>query len=276
MVATFVVVGQWQGSSSSRAMRLIDGAQAISDDLPAGATTTVEIPLEAGDAQGTAVHRLSSVALIRDRLTHTLRETAGPVIIIGGDCGSELGAISHAIGEATAEVAVLWFDAHPDLNTPQSSLSGAFHGMVLRTLLGEGPEQLVPAVTLQPSQVVLVGARAVDAGEDSYITEHGIRCITVEKMNADSVIAAVEATGAGRVYVHIDLDVLDPVDCAGLGFPEPFGVRATALVDTLKGVLGRFPLAGAGITEFAPSSPAEAADDVPTILRIIAALSGRK
>ena len=83
----------------------------------------------------------------------------------------------------------------------------------------------------------------------------------------------MEATGAERVYLHIDLDVLDPSDMAGLGYPEPFGVRATVLVETIKALLARFPLAGAGITEFAPASPDDAVEDLPTILRLIGALN---
>ncbi|MBC7590368.1 MAG: arginase family protein, partial [Salinibacterium sp.] len=83
----------------------------------------------------------------------------------------------------------------------------------------------------------------------------------------------VEAIGATSIYIHIDLDVIDSSDFAGLGYPEPFGVSAAALLDTVKGLLARFPLAGAGITEFAPASVADSADDMPTILRVIGALS---
>ena len=87
MVATFVIVPQWQGSGSSRAMRLVDGAEAIRGDLPASSTRIVEVPLEAGDEQGSGVHRLSSVAMVRDSLVLELATVDGPAITIGGDCG---------------------------------------------------------------------------------------------------------------------------------------------------------------------------------------------
>lgn len=270
MAVTFVVVPQWQGSGSSRAMRLIDGAGAIRGDLPNASTRVVAVPLEAGDAEGSSVQRLSSIALVRDALLLELGTLDGPAITIGGDCGVELGAIGHAL---TPHVAIVWFDAHPDLNTPQSSPSKAFTGMVLRTLLGDGPEALVPQTPVKATQIVLVGARAFDAEEDSVIESRGIRSVSAPDASAETVIAAVEATGATSVYVHLDLDVLDPADIAGLGYPEPFGVRASVLVDTLKGLLARFPLAGAGITEFAPATPDSAIDDLPTILRLIGALS---
>ena len=252
-------------------MRLVDGAEAIRGDLPSSSTTTVEIPLEAGDMQGTGVHRLSSLMLVRDRLAQALREVDGTAITIGGDCGVELAAISHAI--QSPDVAVVWFDAHPDLNTPESSPSGAFTGMVLRTLMGEGVEQLVPATPLHHSRVVLAGARSFDPGEDAWIAEQGIRCIEAPDVSSESLIAAVEATGAASIYLHIDLDVIDSCDFTGLGYPEPFGVRSAALLDTIRGLVAKFPLAGAGVTEFAPASIADSADDMPTILRIIGALN---
>jgi arginase len=270
MPATFVVVAQWQGSGSARAMRLVDGADAIRGDLPSGSTLVVDIPLEAGDEQASGVHRLSSIALIRDRFESVLAESSGPIITIGGDCGVELAAISHV---ADSDSAVVWLDAHPDLNTPESSTSHAFTGMVLRTLTGDGPSALVPSKQLDASRIVLAGARSFDAAEVTFVSENAIRSIPAEAVSGASLIEAVEATGATSVYVHIDLDVLDPSDIVGLGYPEPFGVRASMLVDSIKQLLERFPLAGAGITEFAPASPAEAVEDMPTILRLVGALT---
>jgi len=251
-------------------MRLVDGADAIRGDLPTASTRIVGVPLEAGDEQGSGVHRLSSIAMVRDNLALELASIDGPAVTIGGDCGVELAAISHVLDR---DAAVVWFDAHPDLNTPESSTSKAFTGMVLRTLLGDGPTALVPAAPLDAARVVLVGARAFDPEEDAVISARGIRTIAADEVGPESIIAAAEATGATTVYVHIDLDVLDPADIAGLGAPEPFGVRATVLVETIKALLARFPLAGAGITEFAPASPESAVEDLPTILRLIGALS---
>jgi len=270
MTATFLVVPQWQGSASARAMRLVDGAEAIRGDLPASSTRSVEIPLEAGDAEGSGVNRLSSIVIVRDRLADELTRVTGAAITIGGDCSVELAAIAHVAGGAPA---IVWFDAHPDLNTPESSPSHAFTGMVLRTLLGEGPEALVPAVPLPAERVVLAGTRSFDPDEDAVIAQRGIPVIAADAVSPESVVAAVEATGATSVYVHIDLDVLDPADISGLGSPEPFGVQASTLIETVRALGARFTLVGAGITEFAPASPQDAVDDMPTILRLIGALS---
>src|SRR5690606_11960693 len=120
------------------------------------------------------------------------------------------------------------FDAHPDIHSPSSSASKAFHGMVVRTVLGEGPDELVPAVPLPPSHLILAGVRAPDPAEAEYLGRAPI--VALREPTPETLVAAVTATGAGSVYLHIDLDVLDPAQIEGLGFPEPFGMPAADLV----------------------------------------------
>jgi len=270
MTITYVVVPQWQGSGSSRAMQLVDGAESIRGDLPSSSTRTVDIPLEAGDHQGTGVQRFSSLQLVRDRMREVLHGAGDVHITIGGDCGVELAAVEHV---SASKPAIVWFDAHPDLHTPQSSSSGAFTGMVLRTLLGEGPSSLVPEHPLHPHQVILAGVRSIDAAEDDYIAQAGIRMLGPTEFSTHALIEAIQQTGADSIYLHVDLDVLDPADFAGLGSPVPFGLETATLLDAIRAVVAQFPLVGAGITEFAPASVSHAVDDSPTILRIIGALN---
>lgn len=254
-------------------MRLVDGAETISGDLPSSTTARVEVPLEAGDALGSSVLRLSSLTTVAERVREHVTRATDPVIVIGGDCGIEAGAIAPVIAP---DVAVVWFDAHPDLNTPESSPSGAFGGMVLRTLLGDGPANLVPAAPLSPERVILAGARAFDAHEEEYLDQTAMAVLGPEQVTAARLLEAVEATGASRVYVHIDLDVLDPAEFESLTAPQPFGVPTRELVAGIRALTERFELAGAGITAFAPANAMDAADDMPTVLRLIAALTSRR
>ena len=113
--------------------------------------------------------------------------------------------------------------------------------------------------------------RAPDDGEAAYLDSVAIA--TLPEPTPETLVDAVEATGASSVYLHIDLDVLDPAEIVGIGFPEPFGLSPNALVACIRALLERWPLAGAGITEFAPASLADAVEDVPTILRIVGALA---
>ena len=270
-MARFIVAPQWQGSSSSRAMQLIDGAEAIAGDLPRSSTTVLDVPTEAGDAQGTRVHRLSALVRMRERIEDAVRGADTTAVVIGGDCGVALGAVAAV---AADDLAVVWIDAHADLNTPESSPSGAFHGMVLRAIAGEGESvhRLDPGV--DPSRIVLAGTRALDAEEQRFIDDHAVRVIAAADLaDPDALADAVIATGAARVYVHVDLDVLDPSEMTGVALAEPFGARAADIVASVRRLRERVPLAGATLTEFSPSSPAAAVDDLGTILRLIGALA---
>jgi arginase len=272
--ATYVVIPQWQGSGSSRALRLGDGAEAIRGDLPGSSTRVVEVPMEAGDELGSGLARLGSLQLVRERSLAVLAEVPDWALAIGGDCGIALAPIEHALERTAGDLAVVWFDAHPDLNSLDSSPSGAFSGMVLRTLLGDGVAGLVPAVPLAADRLVLAGVRSVDDGEDAYLAGSGIARLGVDELAAaDGLVAAVEATGAASVYLHIDLDVLDPAELDGVSEPVPFGLAATTLVQAIRAVKARYRVAGASIAGFSPASPDAAADDLPTILRIIGALT---
>ena len=253
-------------------MRLVDGAEAIRDDLPAAATVSVEVPLGAGNNEGTAVHRLSCLLSVRDAQLAALRDVTGTAVTIGGDCGVELASVQHANSTQDA-MAVLWLDAHPDLNTPESSPSGAFTGMVLRTLLGDGTPSLVPPTPVDPSRTILAGIRNTDFGEGDYLAASAVRLLEVQQVSAESIGQSLAESGATSVYIHVDLDVLDPSEFDGVADPMPFGLTLAVLLEVITSAKATLPLAGAGIAGFAPPSPEAAADDLGTILRIIGALS---
>lgn len=266
----------WQGSVSSRAMSHADGAAAIRGDLPAAATVVVDVPVEAGDELGTGVRRYSALRRVRERTEEALATVPDWALTVGGDCGASLAAVAHASRRAQGDLAVLWLDAHPDLNTPETSPSGGFGGMTLRAIAGDGADGLAldADTRIPPGRLVLGGVRAIDAEEQRFIDEHDVTVLTVEDLSDPTVvIAALQATGAAQVFVHIDLDVLDPSALAGLSYPMPFGIDAATLVALLRAVVAGFPLAGAAIAGFAPSSPEAAEDDLPTILRLVGALT---
>lgn len=268
----FVVVPQWQGSGSSRAMQLIDGAEAIRGDLPTGATTLVHVPAEAGEALETDIRRASSLVTTAELQRQAIAAIDEPVITIGGDCGVELASVGEALRRDPG-IAVVWFDAHGDLNTPLTSPSGSFSGMVARALTGEGAAALLPGAPLDPTRLILVGVRDLDDAEVAHIEERSIPMVSSVMTSAAEVVAAVESTGAERVYLHVDVDVLDPSVIAGVSSAVPFGIELATLLECITELRSRFGFAGAGVTGFSPGSPEAAADDLGTILRIIGAIS---
>jgi arginase len=112
--------------------------------------------------------------------------------------------------------------------------------------------------------VVLAGVRALDAAEKEFVEEAGITHVEVAALPAlpDAIPAA------SAVYLHIDLDVLDPEVFASVGAPEPEGVTADRLVAAVRALTARFPLAGVGITGYEPDRPSDRA----VLTTLIAAL----
>ncbi|AZH78192.1 MULTISPECIES: arginase family protein [Microbacterium] len=265
----FLVIPQWQGSPAARAMLLVDGASAIAGDLPRAATTVLEVPVEAGESLGTGVRRLS--ALLRTRELVHGHIDAGNTVVIGGDCSVTVAALD-ALPGGTDDLALVWCDAHGDLHTPDTSPSGAFSGMALRAVLGDGEPQLVLSPALAPDRVVTVGMRALDDPEVEQLQP--LRNLTVADLERpESLLDAVRATGATRVWVHIDVDVLDPAELAGVSSPAPFGLSPAALSAAIRALRSEIPLAGATIAGFAPRSPADAVDDLGALLRLVGAVA---
>jgi arginase len=257
-------------------MRLIDGAEAIRGDLPSSVTREVPVPAEAGDALDTGIDRFSTLVMVRDRLATALRGGVDPVLLIGGDNGVSLAAVEHASRQHPNDLAVVWLDAHAALHTPDTSSSGGFTGMVLRAIAGEGAEGLTLGadVRVPLERVVIGGVRDLDQAEDTLIRDRGIVSLPADQLDSpDALLAALRATGAHTFYLHIDLDVLDPSMLAGLADLYPFGLSVEALNRLITALRGEFEMAGATIAGFAPASPEAATDDLPSILRIIGALT---
>ncbi|SDJ75045.1 arginase family protein [Nonomuraea jiangxiensis] len=225
-MVTVVEVPQWQGSLSPTAPRLVEGAARLAAMVPGARHVRVET--------GATLRETA------DRVRRSLPDDDDFVVTVGGDCGVELEPIASALRRHGDRLALVWFDAHGDLNSPATSASGAFHGMILRTLLGEGPPELVPAPALRPGQVSMVGTRCLDPAEEDYIRDNGIG--GPDTIDADAV-----------VYVHVDLDVLDGF--ASVGYPEPDGLSAEALTAAVARLTARHEIAGLGITEYAPADP---------------------
>lgn len=270
----YLVVPQWQGSPSTRAMQLIDGARAIAGDLPRSATTILDVPIEAGESLGTGIRRLSTLQRVRAQVEEALSSQREPVLTIGGDCGVALGPIAHAVAQHP-ELAVVWVDAHPDFNTPETSPSGAFAGMVLRAVVGDGdPALVLNEGAVAPSRVVLVATRSYDDAELEAIEAVGIRVVPADAVSdPDALAEAVAATGADSVYIHVDVDALDPAELAGNAHPEPFGVRVADLTAAIGALRAAVPLVGATLAGYSPASPDAATDDLGALLRIVGALA---
>ena len=135
--------------------------------------------------------------------------------MIGGTCGVEVAPVSYLNENYQGDLAVVWLDAHGDLNTPSTSPSGHFHGMALRTLLGEGPKGYIEGLSrfLNTDQVFLAGSRNLNPAEMTYISKVGISITTPREFGDPSeLVQKIKYRGFKHLYLHLDLDVLNVAD----------------------------------------------------------------
>ena len=165
-----------------------------------------------------------------DEQTEAIAEAlpARPVAV-GGCCCTHVGAAT-GVARRVERLAVIWIDAHGDLNTPETSPSGNLWGMPFRMLLDGG--------VVAPEDAALVGARNLDPPEVEFMERTGID---------DSIDRALAGTDA--VYVALDLDVLDPSEVDVL-IPEPDGPSADEIDALLRDVASKARIAGMGVTGF--------------------------
>jgi arginase len=232
-------VPQRQGAVGPRAAELPDGCVALSElagHVLGRPVHHVRQTREVSEVDRGIASRAVLTGPNRAAQLAALEAPGGPVLTIGGDCGVELVPIGVARYRHGPGLGVAWFDAHPDLNTAESSPSGAFHGMVLRSLFGEGDPEFAADPALSPGHVVLAGTRVFDPEEQAAVS----RGLAVTSVGA--------LTSVEKLYVHVDLDVLDPAEFSGLNYPEPDGWTIERLVAELDALSG-FEVVGAGITE---------------------------
>ena len=151
-------------------------------------------------------------------------------LVLGGCCCAHIGAV-EGLAARNGRLALVWFDAHGDLNTPESSPSGNLWGMPLRMLLDSG--------AVEPQDVILLGSRSLDPPEREYVASIGLRT------DAGELESALD--GAEGVYVALDVDSLDPAEISAF-MPEPGGLRVAEVEVLLRRIAERSPILGAGFS----------------------------
>ncbi len=158
-------------------------------------------------------------------------------LVLGGDHSIAIGSVSGSANHAAAAgeaLGLIWFDAHGDANTPDTTPSGNIHGMSLAVLLGHGDPDLVGlggrSPKVQARHAALIGVRDLDPGEREILKSAGVTVYTMrdvdERGMRDVVDEAVGVAGDGTAGIHLsfDLDVLDPRHAPGTGTPVWGGI----------------------------------------------------
>ena len=198
---------------------------------------------------------VDAIVAVNNALATAVRRATGSLpIIVSGDCNSCLGTLS---GLGSGTIGIIWFDAHGDMNTPETSPSGFFDGMSISIALGEcypgvwsqlGKTNCVPA-----ANVLLVATRDLDPLERPRIERSQVRMIPPAEMEtglAPRLDALAERVS--EVYLHFDLDALDPEFAPGAGFRCPDGISLAQALEAIAMIGDRFRIRAAALTNYNP------------------------
>jgi arginase len=198
---------------------------------------TIPETAEPGNLQARFLDEIARVSReVADRVRGAL-ETGAVPLVLGGDHSITIGSIAGSASWARArdeEIGLLWFDAHADMNTPETTPSGNVHGMPLAVALGYGDPEVVElggwSPKVKPEKTVLIGARDVDRTERPLVLESGIRVFTMRDIDEIGIVGVLEQAIAivseGTIGFHVswDMDFVDPNYAPGVGTAVKGGV----------------------------------------------------
>ncbi len=199
----------------------------------------IAVPLaetcEQGDPRQKYAHEIMRSCADLSRLVEEIVGAGGTPLALGGDHAIAIGSVSgvarhwHGLGQ---KIGLIWFDAHADMNTPDTSPSGNVHGMPLAAVLGFGSPDLLAlnpireagnAFSVSPANTVLIGIRDVDSGERELIERLRLRAFTMSDIDERGMAAVLNESiriacdGTAGFHCTFDMDCVDPDAAPGVG-----------------------------------------------------------
>lgn len=176
-------------------------------------------------------------------------------LVLAGNCISSVGVLA---GLDSEEVGIVWLDAHADFNSPETTTSGFLDGMALSVAAGLSWRRMTQGITgfrpVAPERILLVGARDVDPPERAALEEAGVARVAPEEVEA-GLSAALDALRerVEQVYLHVDLDVLDPAEGTVNSYGAPGGPSLHQVSGAIRLVRERFSVRAAGLSSYDPA-----------------------
>ncbi|OMI26140.1 arginase [Bacillus haynesii] len=191
---------------------------------------------EGGEPASEELRNLKAITKASAKLAETVDKIVASgafPLVLGGDHSIAIGTLAGLV-KHYQNLGVIWYDAHADLNTKETSPSGNIHGMPLAISLGIGHEGLTgiygKETKIKAENIVIIGARSLDDGEKELIRDKGIKVYTMHEIDRLGMTRVMEETidylhdRTDGVHLSLDLDALDPNDAPGVGTPVAGGI----------------------------------------------------
>ena len=230
--------------------------QALQHDGHEVSVETVESPTEFRAEVQTQFVLYASVA----RHVAAARQNGTFPLVLSGNCGASVGVIA---GAQTRRLAVIWFDAHGEFNTPETTTTGFLDGMGLAIATGQCWKRLAESIPgfdpIPGSNIVLIGGRDFDAGERERLEQAGVIVLdaaSIEQSGMRNALGSVMPAFVGQadeIHLHLDLDALNPQEAPANGWLVEGGLSVDELTEAIMLIKDRLKITSATIASFDPS-----------------------
>lgn len=264
-----LIYPQWQGGIVSHWMPDIPandasrgyylGARLLNLLAPDNGQKTVEVPisLDINDRETDKGVSARKVILKQTQAALDILNENKPerIITLGGECSVSVVPFTYLAANYPDDVAIVWIDAHPDICLPYDEYKG-YHAMALTACLGMGDEEIINTLPskFDASKALLVGLRSWDEGMQERQKDLGIKGLSPEEVagSSSAVMEWLKGTGASKVVIHFDLDVIDPAEMiAGVGV-DPNGMKIDDVVRIINDISTEYDLLSLTVAEPMP------------------------
>lgn len=207
---------------------------------------------------------LSAITNINKNLAQTVKQAITDEyfpLVLGGNCNIILGAIA---GLSSSDVGIIWFDAHADFNTPETTQTGYLDGMPLAISTGQfGREILEEIGTNTPipeANTIIIGANDIDKLEDERLKKSEIQIVYSDEIHKNGVAKSLSAklknlrTKVQDIYLHLDIDVINKKEAPGVNFDNPEGLSVDEVVQAIKLIRDYFQVKAAALPCYNPDN----------------------
>ncbi len=264
-----LIYPQWQGGvvtsllpelnpdDASRGYYL--GAHLLNFLAPDNGQKAVEVPVSLDINDRTTENGINSFKVIlkqtKDALSILNENNPDRIVVLGGECSVSVVPFTYLAAKYPDDVAILWIDAHPDVNLPYDNYKG-YHAMALTACLGLGDNDIISTLPakVDASKSLLVGIREWDEGMKERQQELGIKGLSPSEVreNSSAIMEWLKSTGASKVVIHFDLDVLDPADLIVAVGVVPHGMKTDEVVRVINDISAEYDIIGLTIAEHMP------------------------
>lgn len=226
---------------------------------PNNGQRTVEVPVSLDSNDRAEKNGINSYEVIlkqtRDALAILEKENPERIITLGGDCSASVVPFTYLASKYPGDLAIVWIDAHPDINMPHDNYKG-YHAMALTACLGSWDDEITRSLPakLDASKSLIVGIREWDEGMEERQYKLNIKGLAPKEVadNSHAVMEWLKTTGASKVIIHYDLDVLDPKEIIAAVGVVPDGMRISEVSRLISDIGKEYDIVGLTVAEPMP------------------------